>query len=103
MARRPAAELPSLALSGPDPELEALPEPRRPGRRLTLATMAVTSVLALAMAYSMRGEVFYSLHGGAPTEIGSLANFEPRTELANTWVHGDALLGSQQAIRYSRP
>src|ERR1700754_1637193 len=37
-----------------DPELEALPEPRRPLRRLTLATMSVTAVLALVAAVGLR-------------------------------------------------
>jgi hypothetical protein len=104
MTRRPAAELPSLALPGePDPDLDALPAPRRPGRRLTLVTMALTGVLAVGMAYSLRGEARYALSSGPPTEVGNLTELTPRAELANTWVRGDALLSSQHAIRYGRP
>lgn len=104
MTRRPAAELPPLAIPvEPDPELEALPAPRRPGRTLTLTTMTVTAVLALGMAWAVRGEASYALHEGPPTALGNLTELEPRAELANTWVQGDALLSSVKAVRYSRP
>lgn len=104
MTRRPAAELPPLALPvEPDPELEALPAPRRPGRNLTLTTMTVTAVLALGMVWAIRGEASYALHKGSPTSLGNLSELEPRPELANTWVQGEALLSSTRAVRYSRP
>jgi hypothetical protein len=105
MSRPPeAAELPLAVPSEThDPELEALPEPRRPGRILTLVSMTLTALVALAMAVSMRGEAAYALRSGSPTELGNLANFAPRSELANQWVHGEALLGSTSAIRYGRP
>jgi hypothetical protein len=105
MSRPPEAAELSLPVPADthDPELEALPEPRRPGRALTLVCMALTALVALLMAISMRGEALYALHSGAPTELGNLANFAPRSDLANTWVHGEALLGSTSAIRYGRP
>jgi hypothetical protein len=100
-----AAELSPLAVPSEshDPELEALPEPRRPGRTLTLACMLLTALVAAALAFSMRGEAVYALRSGPPGELGNLAHFEPRPSLANHWVHGEALLGSTNAIRYSRP
>jgi hypothetical protein len=88
---------------GPDPELEALPEPRRPGRRLTLASLALTAIAALAMAFNLRGEVSYTLAGGSPRELGNLVNFDPAATAENTWVHGEALLATTGAIRYGRP
>ncbi len=104
MARRPAAELPSLALPAePDPELDALPAPRRPGRRLALLTLSVTALAALGMTWAMLGEASYALRSGPPVEVGNLTQLEPRPELANGWVHGEALLGSTRAIRYQRP
>ena len=104
MTRRPAAELPSLALpEGADPELEALPAPRRPGRTLTLLTMGLTTVVAVAMAWAIRGEAKYALRSGPPVELGNLSELEPRAEYANAWVHGEALLGSTRAVRYGRP
>ena len=108
MTRPPdAADAAELPLAVPDdthdPELEALPEPRRPGRALTLGCMALTALVALLMALSVRGEAAYALTKGPPTELGNLASFEPRAELANTWAHGEALLGSTNAIRYQRP
>jgi hypothetical protein len=103
MSPRPAAELPGIALPAePDPELVALPAPRRPGRKVTLVTMAITAVVTLAMAFALRGEVRYALESGPPNEIGNLTELTPRADLANTWVHGDALLSSQHAIRYKR-
>lgn len=86
-----------------DPDFEALPVPRRPGRNLTLVAMALTAALALAMAFTLRGEAAYALHGGAPVEVGELAHLDARPGLANTWAHGTALLASTGAIRYGRP
>ncbi len=104
MSRPPeTAELPSLALPARDPDLEALPEPRRPGRRLTLVSLSVTALVALAMAWALSGEAAYSLEKGPPKDLGNLSELRPGPALANTWVHGEALLGSAQAIRYHRP
>lgn len=105
MSPRPAAELPELELPvDRDPELEALPAPRRPGRTLTLATMSLTAVLALVMVFAIRGEAAYALVKGSPTPLGNLTGVvELRPEMANTWVQGEALLGSTRAVRYSRP
>ncbi len=89
--------------AGPDPDLVALPEPRRPGRRLTLGTLAITIVVSLVMAFALRSEAGYALEGGTPGQLGNLAELEPRPNLANTWVQGEALLSSSRAVRYSRP
>ena len=101
----PAAE---MALTGPgegttDPELEALPEPRRPGRRLTLASLALTACAALLMAFSLFGEVRYALRSGSPRELGNLVAFDAASVEKNSWVHGEALLSTAGAIRYGRP
>ena len=94
MSRRPAAELPSLALPSdrPDPELEAMPEPRRPGRTLTLVTMSVTALLSLTMAFAVSSEATYGLRTGSPVDLGNLTELAPRPDLANTWIRGEALL-----------
>ena len=104
MSPRPkAAELPLGLPAEADPELEALPEPRRPGRKLTLVLMAVTAVLALGLAVSVRAETRYALGGGEPRDLGELTARAPDGSLANHWVRGEALLGSVGAIRYARP
>jgi len=107
MARRPdAAEFPPLPLSGdasPDPELEALPAPRRPGRNLTLAAMAVTTLVALAMTWGLAGEARYALAAGPPQDLGNLAHLQSSSAEPNRWVHGEALLATSGAIRYGRP
>jgi len=94
-----------MALAGPapDPELEALPEPRRPGRRLTLASLVVTASAALLMAFSLLGEVRYALRSGSPHELGNLVSFDAASAEKNSWVHGEALLSTTSAIRYDRP
>lgn len=87
----------------PDPELEALPEPRRPGKRLTLVTLAATALTSLAMTIALSKEVAYGLGSSAPTDVGALAQLTPTSELSNSWVRGEALLGTRGAVRYGRP
>jgi hypothetical protein len=106
MARTPetleldAAGRPESAL---DPELTALPRPRRPGRTLTLLAMSLTVVAACFMSYALRGEALYALETGAPTRLGDLSRFDPARARANSWVQGEAALGSAGAVRYGRP
>ncbi len=86
-----------------DPDLEALPAPRRPGRWLTLLTMSVTLVLSLLMALALRGQAGYALSTTEPHDLGYLARLTPDAQLANRYVRGEALLSSDNAVRYSRP
>jgi hypothetical protein len=99
-ARRPSAP---AHLGGPDPELEALPEPRRPGRTATLVVMSVTALASVAMLAAVLGEALYAVRGGSPTDLGELTAFSPNAERTNTFVRGGASLGNQGAIRYARP
>ncbi len=86
-----------------DPEFEAFPEPRRPGKRLTLIALSVTAVVALLLALSLRGEALYSLASGPPEDVGNLARFQPDPSQSNRWIRGEGSLGTRGAIRYSRP
>jgi hypothetical protein len=65
--------------------------------------MAVTLVASALMIYSLRGEAAYALLSGPPADLGSLVERKPADELANRWVRGEGLLGTEGAIRYSRP
>lgn len=85
-----------------DPELEALPEPRRPWRRTTLATMAVTSVLSAAAACALVPTARFSLQKGPPRELGSLTHVQLGQNLENAWAHGEAELG-ERSVEYQRP
>jgi hypothetical protein len=99
-----AAEFPLMGGElSPDPELDALPEPRRPGRRLTLAALSVTALASLSMSWALLSEASYGLKSALPTDLGALEQLSPGHELANTWVRGEALLGSAGAVRYGRP
>ena len=90
-------------MSGPiDPELEALPEPRRPFRRLTLATMSVTAGLALATGFGLRSSAAFALQSGPPRELGALAAVQLDGSLANSWVHGTGTI-ADEGVEYRRP
>jgi hypothetical protein len=87
----------------PDRELEALPAPRRPWRRLTLVTMTATLFGSLALLWSLGGEVAFSLRGGGPRPLGELSRFQPQASDANSWVQGEGALETGDAIAYRRP
>ncbi len=86
----------------PDPELIALPPPPKRERTATLVLMIVTTVAALGLAWSMRGEARYAASEGAPAELGDLARFAPTDALKNRYVRGSGSLGTTGAIRYGR-
>ena len=85
-----------------DPELEALPEPRRPWRRATLVVLALTTALSLALGASLRGLAGYALRGEPPREVGALTHVQLAPDLEGTWVHGTGRLGPR-ALEYRRP
>ncbi len=85
-----------------DPELEALPEPRRPWRRATLCSLGLVGTGALALMIALRLDVTYALMGGQPTKLGELAEFVPQPHDANRWVQASAELASG-AAGYRRP
>jgi hypothetical protein len=87
----------------PDADLEALPPPRRPWRRLTLFVMGTTLLGSLALLFSLRGELSFSLVGQAPHGVGELSKFAPRSGDANSWIQGEGELEIEGAIAYRRP
>jgi hypothetical protein len=86
----------------PDPELSALPKPRRPWRKATLVSLGLVALSASFLILALRSQIQYSLRSGQPTELGDLAQFEPSSDVANTWVHGSGVL-SVEAAGYKRP
>jgi hypothetical protein len=87
----------------PDADLEALPPPRRPWRRLTLVVMSATLLASLGLAAALRGELLFSLSAKPPHGLGELSRFAPSAGDANTWVQGEGELEAQGAIAYRRP
>lgn len=85
-----------------DPELEALPAPRRPWRIPTLISLAVLTVSAGTLAVLLIPQAEYALVSGQPTEIGTLKSLKPREQQANRWVHATGTLSSA-AVGYRRP
>lgn len=106
MAPSPDAPIPTpreqLGPNLTDPELESLPEPRRPWRRATLFTLGLVGTLALTLMISLRTEVTYALMDGQPLKLGELGQFSPELKHANRWVQGRAEL-SVAAAGYKRP
>src|SRR5687768_8767464 len=95
--------LPALPSGEPDADLEALPAPRRPWRKLTLGVMSLTLLGSLGLLVALGGELSFSFRGGSPRGVGELARFEPSASDANTWVQGEGELQVQDAIAYRRP
>jgi hypothetical protein len=87
----------------PDADLEALPPPRRPWRKLTLGVMTATLVGSLSLLFGLRGELSFSLAGKAPRSLGELSAFKPQPRDENSWVQGEGALEVQGAIAYRRP
>lgn len=86
----------------PDAELEALPPPRRPWRKLTLLVLSLTLLGSLGLLLALRGELSFSLGGGTPRGVGELSRFAPNSRDANTWVQGEGEL-EMGGIAYRRP
>ena len=86
-----------------DHDLEALPAPRRPWRRATLAALGLSAVGSLALAYGVRGEALFALSSGPPRDLGELSQLHPSSAEANTWVRGSATLHADGAVHYARP
>jgi len=86
-----------------DHDLEALPAPRRPWRRATLAALALSAIGSLLLAFQLRGEAFFALKSGPPLYLGELSAFHPTATNANQWVRGEGTLHADGAVRYARP
>jgi hypothetical protein len=88
-----------------DPELLALPDPPRRERTLTVAVLALASVLSLALAFALRRDVAYALAPSSPASLGDLRTASSATLAAadNRLVVADGLLGAAGGIRYERP
>ena len=95
--------LATRAASDHDLDLEALPAPRRPWRRATLAALALSALGSIALAFELRGEAVFALESGPPVDLAELSRFHASSEHANTWVHGTGALRADGAVRYARP
>lgn len=85
-----------------DPDLEALPRPRRPWRRLTLALMSVAAVASLLLLVDLLPLCRYALRSGRPTDIGALTDVQLGPQYDNRWVRARGDLAPRGAA-YRRP
>jgi hypothetical protein len=86
-----------------DHDLEALPAPRRPWRRATLAALTLSALGSLVLAFELRGEALFAVESGPPADLGELSQFHPAPKQANTWVRGEGTLRADGAVHYARP
>lgn len=86
-----------------DHDLEALPAPRRPWRRATLAALALSAIGSLVLAFELRGEAVFALEQGPPVDLGELEQLHPNAGHDNIWVHGNGTLRADGAVHYARP
>lgn len=92
----------SLAPDQVDPELVALPAPPQRERRLTVALLAVTALLSLAMSFSLRRDLSYALENAPVNHVGDLRTADLGA-LSGQTVEGAARVGAAGGIRYERP
>ena len=85
-----------------DPELEALPAPRRPWRFTTLTVLMVTPLAALATLFALRADLGYALRHGAPLELGSMTDVQLSRQHENTWAQLRGQVTTPQ-VAYRRP
>jgi hypothetical protein len=102
VATGPEGALSAVDVGEPDPELIALPSPPKGERTATLILMVLTTIAALALAWSLRGEARYATANSQPIEIGDLAHFTPSDSAKNSYVRASGSLGTTGAIRYGR-
>jgi hypothetical protein len=102
VAPSPEGALSPVEVGESDPELIALPSPPKGERTATLVLMVLTTLAALALAWSLRGEARYAASDGQPVEIGDLAHFTPSSNVHNRYVRATGSLGTTGAIRYGR-
>ncbi|MBI5537831.1 MAG: hypothetical protein HY898_34215 [Deltaproteobacteria bacterium] len=86
-----------------DPELLALPAPPRRDRTLAVVLMLVTAVASISMCWALRGEVSYAFSRAVPAELGDLTTLQLGSVAPGSYVEARGLLGTNGAIRYSRP
>jgi hypothetical protein len=86
-----------------DPELLALPPPRRTEQRLTVALLFLVALTASAMTVSLRGEAAYAFSDAAGVDVGDLYAVSPTAIQGNSYVRGHGALGGALAVRFERP
>jgi hypothetical protein len=88
---------------GPDPELIELPSPRRPFRRLTLASLVVTFIASVGLLWGLQSDIVYAIRGGPALDAGTIEKLKLEPHLENRWVRGEGELAQVGGIRYVRP
>ncbi len=107
MTESPTSEMPHAAPGGVadelDPELLDLPDPPKRERSFTVALLVVTALASLAMIVALRRDAAYAFAAKDTRNLGDLNAADTSGFVENQYVHGQAMLGAANAIRYERP
>lgn len=105
MTTAPTTELSGASTGGEelDPELLDLPNPPKRDRTMTVALLVFTALASVAMVLALRRDAAYAFADTGARELGDLNTAETKNFVENQYVHGQAMLGAAQAIRYERP
>jgi hypothetical protein len=90
------------AVAEAERELPALPPPPKWQRQLTVGVMAVTAVVCVLLAWSLRGDALYSLSAAEPVDLGDLRVASLSSGHANRYVRGYANLEPAPVVQYAR-
>lgn len=91
-----------------DPELLALPPPRRTGLWVTTAALAAAALSAAALGAALSAELRYSMVPGPPEDRGALGELlagdvAAGAPNAGRWVRAQGLVASRGVVRFTRP
>lgn len=98
----PLPPLPSEGGAAVDPELVRLGAPPRRARTVALCLMALTGLVAVVLAAWLVSDVRYALRPSSPDDVGDLNVLTPLPTMKDTFVQGEAVLGSAGGLQYVR-
>jgi hypothetical protein len=85
-----------------DPELVALNAPPQTQRLVALTVMAAAVVAAMALVFSLLGDMAYALSRTQPAELGEARKLEPKSLVSNSYVHLKGVPTVARAVRFRR-
>jgi hypothetical protein len=77
---------PTLSAEAIDPELLAIHAPPQVQRVAALTIMAAAVVAAMALLFSLRGDMAYALSRAHPTDLAHVRELSPSTLVSNSYV-----------------
>jgi hypothetical protein len=85
-----------------DPELVALHAPPQGQRLVSLTVMAAAVVAAMALVFSLSGDMRYAISRPQPLELGNARQLEPTALTSNSYVHIKGIPTVARSVRFTR-